>query len=326
MDVCYFGTPDYSRALLWELSKHHRIVCVISNPDSISDRSRKWKPSPVSELALEQGWKLLRPQKLKDPEFLEEFFSNKYDIGIVFSYGKILPKELLEIPKYGILNLHGSLLPDLRGASPLQTAIMKGYTKSGWTLQKVSEKMDEGDIVAQVAFEIQEEETTGELLQRVLPLGIELVLEVLGDLERYLLKSRKQDPSLATYCYKITDEVSRIDWKKSSQEIHNLIRALNPNPIAHTTLKKHDSQEIFPIKIYRSRWKMEPEIQRLLEPHSHDEEGKIVFLKYQKKNRIFVKTSDGWIEILELQYPNKKILNAHDFVNGKFIQEGEKFI
>lgn len=323
--ICYFGSPDFSRQLLEEISGYHEIVCVVSNPDSISDRSRIPKPTPVSSLAIEKGWKLLRPADVKDPEFILELQNLKPDAGVVFSYGKILPQELIEIPRYGMMNLHGSLLPDLRGASPLQTAIMKGYKKSGWTLQKVSQKMDAGDILAQVEFSIEEEETTGELLRRVLPLGIRLVLEVLNAPEDYLKKAKPQNEELATYCYKIHQENAEIQWNKHAGEIHNFVRALNPSPVAHTSLRKHNGEIIKPVKIYRTTLKFEEEIKTQL-LRLEKKEGEVHIIKQNKRNRLFAKARDSWLEILEIQYPAKKQLPAHDFINGKFLQEGDRFL
>ncbi len=324
MKIAYFGSPDFSAKLLEEISKHHTISCVVSNPDKISDRSRVPKPTPVSEHAMKNNWLLFRPEKLNDKKFLEEFSSIPIDIGVIFSYGKIIPQEVLNIPKNGFINLHGSLLPDLRGASPIQTAIIKGYKKSGWTVQLVSKEMDGGDILLQKEFEILENETMGEVLERVLPDGIEAVLSVLNNFDYYKFNSKKQNPELATYCYKINSEMSYINWKDSSLNIHNFVRALNPNPIAKTKLLNKEKNEIVhPIKIYRTQLLKDSDF---LNTYSYREIGEIQISKVNKKNYLFVKTKDNWIEILEIQYPNKKILFAHDFINGNFIQNGDIFI
>lgn len=320
MNIGYFGTPDYSAKLLREIHKKHKILCVISNPDTISDRTKKLKPSPVSEFALQNNISLFRPENLKDQKFLEEIkkISENIDLFLVFSYGKILPKEVIELPKFKTLNLHGSLLPDLRGASPLQTAILKGYKKSGWTLQKVSLKMDEGDILAQEEFDILPHETFGELLERVLPIGIQLTLKVLDNLEFYLQNAKEQDHTKATYCTKITLDKIYIDWFKAKEEIHNFIRALNPNPIAKTKLKKQD-QIIENIKIFKT----------LITEKSNYKELPIGYCKiekFDKKNHLYVKTNNSLLEILEIQFPNKKKINANDCINGNFIKEGDIFL
>lgn len=323
MEILYCGSPIYSRKLLEAIAEKHTIVCVVSNPDKVSDRTRKPKPTPVAEFALEKNIPLFRLENLKDTAFLDVLANNKIDVGIVFAYGKILPAEFFTKPKYGCLNLHGSLLPDLRGASPFQTAILKGYKKSGWTLQKVAKGLDEGDILAQVEFDIYENETTEELIERVLPLGIELVLKVLDNLEFYWNNAKKQQEEQATYCYKINPEMAWINWKESSLKIHNFIRALNPNPIAKTNLKK-DNKIISNIKIYRSNYHL-PEFFRKIQDNNK-ESGYIEVIKQNKKNHLFVKTLDDWLEILEIQYPNKKKLNSHDFINGNFVQTGDMFL
>jgi methionyl-tRNA formyltransferase len=325
VDIIYLGSPDYSKKLVEELSKKHKILSIISNPDKISDRSRKPKPTPVSEFAIENQIPLYRPDNLKENQFLNEIKKLSPDIGVVFSYGKILPESFYTIPKYGCINLHGSLLPDLRGPSPLQTSILKGYKKSGWTVQKISKGMDEGDILAQREFEIDPNETTGELLERVLPLGIKLVMEVLDNLLYYLENAKKQDSSKATYCYKIKQEDTIIDWRKDSVEIHNLVRALNPNPIAKTNLKKN-IEIVKNIKIYKTNFNVNEEWISYINPSKEIQPGMIFFIKQNKKNYLFVKTGNSWLEILEIQYPNKKKLNAHDFINGNFVQQGDMFI
>lgn len=318
MKIGYLGSPDYSLELLKEIYKYHKVEVIISNPDSISDRSKILKPTPVSEFALQNNIPLFRPTNLKEADFLKRIQEMNLDLFLVFSYGKILPKELIEIPKFKTINLHGSLLPDLRGASPLQTAILKGYTKSGWTLQKVSEKMDSGDILAQKEFDIDPQETYGELLSRVLPIGIQLTLEVLNNFEFYLKNAKTQDERMATYCKKITTEMSYINWNCKKEDIHNLVRALNPNPICKTKLKKKD-QSIEHIKIFRTK----------ISDFNHDlnlPPGYCLTSKINKKNHLYVKTQNSLLEILEIQFPNKKKLDANDCINGKFVKEGDKFL
>ncbi|MFN3603819.1 MAG: methionyl-tRNA formyltransferase [Leptonema sp. (in: bacteria)] len=318
MKIGYFGSPDYSLKLLEELYEFHQIQCVVSNPDSPSDRTKILKPTPVSEFAIKKKIPLFRPSQWKDQSLIEEIKKLSLDVFIIFSYGKIIPKEIIEIPKYQSLNLHGSLLPNLRGASPLQTAILYGYKTSGWTLQKVSPKMDEGDILAQKKFEIYPEETYGELLDRVLPLGIELTLEVLENLEFYLKNAKKQEEHQATYCKKITPEITRIHWNSTKEEIHNLVRALNPNPIAKSALKR-ENQIIENIKIYRTR------IHQFIK-NTEVPIGYCITERINKNNHLYVKTKNDFIEILELQFPNKKKIMAHDCINGNLVKEGDIFL
>lgn len=325
VNIAYFGTPEYSQRLLEKISQKHNIVCVISTPDKVSDRTRKLKPTPVSEYAIQNKWKLFRPENLKDHSFVEEFLILNIDIGVVFSYGKIIPEVIFKKPKYGCINLHGSLLPELRGASPIQTAIMKGYKRSGWTVQMVSKGLDEGDILDQIEFEIYDDETTKELFDRVLDKGIDLVLKVLEDLIFYLKNAKKQNPEKATYCGKIDQEMSFIHWNDSAFEIHNLVRALNPNPVARTILKKvQTNEEIINIKIYRTNYKIDPQLEKQLNQNLNP--GFVQLIKWNKLNRLFVKTKDHYLEVQKIQYPNKNPLLAHDFINGNFIQQGDYFI
>ncbi len=322
MKILYLGSPDYSTQMLEELSKDFPIAGVISNPPSLSDRSRELKPTPVAEFAIKNQIPLFTPENLKDVEFLKNIKSLNAEIFFVFSYGKILPKDFLDLALYPV-NLHGSLLPELRGASPLQTAIKMGYTKSGWTLQKISLKMDEGDILAQVEFSIEPDETFGELMKRILPLGIDLTKKVFKNLNSYWNGAKSQDYTKVTYCKKIDEQMEKIDWSLTKEEIHKLVKALNPNPIARTNLLKKNGKMIENIKIYRTQIpdkKLEAK-ERTVNSNEH-----ILILKQNKENMLFVKTKNSWIQILEIQYPNKKKLSAHDFINGKFIEKGDQFI
>ncbi|MBR30633.1 MAG: methionyl-tRNA formyltransferase [Spirochaetaceae bacterium] len=322
MKLGYMGTPEISAELLKALLEAgHKLEFVVSNPDRPKGRSGTPLPSAVSEVALENQLNLLRPEK--PGEILDQVNSIPVDAVIVFAYGSILPAGFLNLGRLGIFNLHGSLLPELRGASPIQSALLQGLNRTGWSFQFVSQKMDCGDVVAEASLEILPDETADELTERMVPAGIALVLNTLKDLENLASRARKQDESRATYCRKILPEHSYIDWSRPAQEIHNQIRGMNPRPVARTELEGR----LF--KIYRSRILDSAELAALENEKQlmARAPGDLLSFRLDGRPALLVTTGQNQIlQILSLQPQNKKQMDAASFLNGHKIQPGQRFV
>ena len=228
MNVVFMGTPDFARESLEKLyNEGHNIELVITNPDKPKGRGMKLCPSPVKEFAIEKGLNVSEPLKIR--ECTEKIKEIVPDVIVVVAYGKIIPNEIIEIPKFGTVNVHGSLLPKYRGAAPIQWAIINGEKKTGITTMFINEKMDEGDILLKQEVEIDEDETLGELWQRLSKVGAELLIDTLKQIELGTVKPVPQISSEASYAPMLTKEMSEINWNTmSALEIKNLIRGLNP--------------------------------------------------------------------------------------------------
>ncbi|HMU82876.1 MAG TPA: methionyl-tRNA formyltransferase [Leptospiraceae bacterium] len=298
MRIGYMGSPEISAAVLSALAREHEIACVISNPDKPRGRSGELQPTAVSAVALSHGWPLHRPVTLKDGGMEGVLQAHDLDLFFVFAYGRILPPSIFELPRHGSVNLHASILPEFRGASPIQASLLAGAKVTGWTLQKIAPDLDAGDILATREVNVDLQDRALELTQKLMPAGISLSLECLRNLEALLKSATPQDHARATFCKKITRESARIDWAASAFEIHNLVRAYFPSPVAWTTLGGKNA------KILRT---MPQEL--ALKSTSP---GQI----WQEKDRLFVCTGSGWIEILEVQLEGKKALPAADFLKG----------
>lgn len=308
MRIGYFGSPAISAELLQALQNHFEIVFIVSNPDKATGRSKKPVPTSVSEIAIESEIPLFRPQKLTEvADALEAF---KADVFMVFAYGKIIPESIFSIPEKGSFNLHASLLPDLRGASPVQTAILKGYSKTGWTFQKVAAGLDSGDILSQTEVDIEPEETSGELLNRMLPAGISLVKDTLENLAEKQARAVKQDDSRATHCSKITKESGLIDWSDRAIHIHNRVRAYLPSPGTFTYFEGKR------IKLLKTRVVERPKNQLRA-----GATGQLM----AEKNALYVFTGSGLLEIQRIQIEGKKPVSSSAFLNGHRIGENQFF-
>jgi len=322
MKLGYMGTPEISGELLKALIQDgYEIQYVVSNPDRPRGRSGTPQPSAVSTVALENDLTLFRPEK--PAEILDQLLSIQVDAVVVFAYGSILPAGFLKLGRLGIFNLHGSLLPELRGASPIQSAILQGMETTGWSFQFVSQKMDCGDLVAEKKLEIGPDETAQELTERMVPAGIELVLQTLPELKSLISGAKKQDESAATYCRKILPEQSYIDWSQPAQEIHNQIRGMNPRPVARTQL----DGKLF--KIYRSRLLESSELKTL-----QDEKqlmarapGDLLSFRLDGSPALLVITGENQVlQILSLQPQNKKQMDAVSFLNGHKVHPDQRFV
>lgn len=313
MKIGYYGSPEVSAQLLQRLiESEHEIVYVVSNPDKPAGRKGTPVPTPVSSLALSNKLKLYRPSSLKDSSQDLSFLKTPVDLGVVFAYGKILNQDVLNHPAHGMINLHGSLLPRLRGASPVQSAVLQGLKTSGWSVQIVELKMDTGPVLAQTETGIDPQETAGEFMERTLPQAIDLIMKVIDQMPDKLKEARLQNESEATYCTKIHTEDSMIRWDQNHLTIHNQIRGMNPAPGARTRL----NGQILKI------WKSIPvNSDEMPEPLP----GKLLVYKEGRRKRLFASAQDGWLELLELQPQNKKQMNASDYLNGAKITDESRF-
>ncbi len=309
MKIGFFGTPEIAAYCLKGLSEKHEIVFVVTGEDKEIGRNRKVKFNPVKALALEIGTEILQPQSLKNQDFFDSIKNTDVDIFVVVAYGKIIPKNIFEIPKFKTINLHPSKLPKYRGAAPIQTALIDGLTETGITVQLINEKMDAGDIVLQESIKLDSEMNSVDLYDVVLPMGVNMLTEALDLFESGDVCLVKQNEENVTFCSKINRDKAHIDWKKSAIEIHNLVRGLNPKPVAWSTFRDAN------IKIWKT-----------VIPNNIEELSLEigVVAKYQKK-RLLVGTGDGLLEILKIQPQTKKEMDAMAFINGSRLEVGEHF-
>ena len=301
------GTPDFAVGILDTIYKNnYDIVGVITAPDKPAGRGQKVSMSAVKEYALEKNLRLLQPTNLKSEEFLSELRSLEANLQVVVAF-RMLPEVVWKMPKLGTFNLHASLLPEYRGAAPINWAIINGETKTGVTSFFIDDKIDTGAMILSKETEIRANETAGELHDRLMHLGSETVLETLQLIEagKAITTLQENHPDVKT-AYKLNKENCKIDWSQSGKTIFNLIRGLSPYPAAWTYIK--DGENEWNVKIYLASF----------EQKAHSETiGKIT----TTKKEIFITTKDGLLKIESLQFPGKKRMLAHELLNGVKLSE-----
>jgi len=312
LKVVFFGTPDFARASLEAIhTSAHEVVGVVTVADKASGRGQKVHQSPVKTYAVEHGLPLFQPEKLRNEEFLSQIQSLNADIFVVVAF-RMMPKVLFSMPRLGTFNLHASLLPDYRGAAPINYAVINGETKSGVTTFFINEKIDEGNILLQAETEISPEDNAGTLHDRLMDIGAKLVVETLDGLAEGKLteipQNQKENPKTA---YKIFKEDTKIDWEKEVEVIHNFIRGMSPYPAAFTILEVGGEQKI--LKIFKGKF------QKIEHSKEH---GEIEISKNEFK--IYAKNGVYFPE--ELQLEGKKRMNLKDFLNGFHSFDGLKLI
>jgi methionyl-tRNA formyltransferase len=239
--VLFWGTPEFAAPSLRGLiGEGFEVVGVVTQPDKPQGRSREIIPSPVKQIATEEEIPVFQPKNARDPELLEKLKGINPDISIVVAYGHILPQAIIDLPRLGTLNIHASLLPELRGAGPIQAAIRQGLNETGVSLMRVVPALDAGPVILQKETEIFDDETFGELQMRLAELGALTLIEALTLISLGKVKEKAQDDSRATYAPKVTRNSSRIDWSQSALEISRLIRSSDPKPGAFTKTPKGD--------------------------------------------------------------------------------------
>lgn len=309
LNIIYMGTPDFSVSALDELNKNYNILAVVTQPDKEVGRKRQLKASPVKEYAINNNIKVFQPSKIRVD--YKDILSLNPDIIITCAYGQIIPKEVLDYPKYGCVNIHASLLPKLRGGAPIHKAIINGYDETGVTIMYMDEKMDSGDIIYQEKVKIEENDNAGTLFDKLSVLGSKMIIKVLPDIINGTNKRIKQNENEVTYAYNITREEEHILFNKSTRDVYNHIRGLYPWPVGYTTL---DDKKV---KIYSSK---------IGTSTKYGETGEIINIY---NDAIGVKTLDGEILITELQFEGKKRVFVKDYLNGLHDKKsiiGKKFI
>lgn len=320
------GTPDFALESLKALYEaKYDIIGVVTNIDKPKGRGMKMVASPVKEYAIEKNLQVYQPIKVRNnPEFLEEVRKLNPDLICVVAYGKILPQELLDIPKYGCVNVHGSLLPEYRGAAPIQWAVLNGDKKTGVTTMFMNAGMDTGDMILKEEVEIGEDETTGELWDRLKTIGANLLIKTVKEIENGTATRTKQ-PEEGTMAPMLSKEMAKIDWEnKTANDIKNLVRGLNPIMGAYTFL---DGKKI-------KFWKVQTLTKNeLLEKFQELEEYKYHLNKMQAgtvlfsddKKGLFIKANDGILQVLEIQGENSKRMAVGDFLRGNPVGVGNMF-
>lgn len=302
LKIVFMGTPDFAVGILDTIyQKNYEIVGVITAPDKPAGRGQKVSTSAVKEYALEKNLRLLQPTNLKSEDFLAELKSLEANLQVVVAF-RMLPEVVWKMPKLGTFNLHASLLPEYRGAAPINWAIINGENKTGVTSFFIDDKIDTGAMILSKATKIGANETAGELHDRLMHLGSETVLETLQLIEagKAITTLQENNPDVKT-AYKLNKENCKIDWSQSGQTIFNLIRGLSPYPATWTFIK--DGENEWNVKIYLASFE---------EKTHSDAIGKIT----TTKKEIFISTKDGILKIASLQFPGKKRMLAHELLNG----------
>lgn len=324
MKILFMGTPDFARESLEKLYNAGYEICgIVTVPDRPSGRGMKLIPSPVKEYALEKKIKIFQPEKItNNTEFKEEIKALKPDLVCVVSYGVILPKSFLKIPPLGCVNVHPSMLPKYRGSAPIQWAILNGDKTTGVTIMYLNEQMDAGDIISQKEVNIGEDETTGELWNRLSTIGSNLLLESVKEIENGTV-TRTHQPEEFTIAPMLDKEMSKIDWKeKESYQIKNLVRGLNPIMGTYSFLNGKK------VKFWRVQNLSKEEFNNISQKIEHleyenSDEGTVIMVN--EKKGLYIKAKGGIISVLEIQGENAKRMNIGDFLRGNKITLGERF-
>ena len=305
MRIVFMGTPDFAVPTLNKLyESEHEIAAVFTQPDKPKGRGYKLAPPPVKVLALEHGTPVYQPESLKkQPEMWDVLKEIAPDVIVVAAYGKILPKQVLDIPKYHCVNVHGSLLPKYRGAAPIQWSVLNGDDETGITTMLMGEGLDTGDILLQRSTPIGENETAAELFDRLAEIGADLLIETLEKLEKGEITPVKQDEELATYASILTKDMCMIDFNKPVKEVHKKICGLSDWPCAVTTL---DGKRL---KVFRS--------QIVKDKTPGHQAGTVVDTK-----QFCVCCADGVIKLTEVQAEGSKRMRSEDYLRGKPITPG----
>lgn len=305
MKVIFMGTPDFSTGVLESIiAAGHEVTAVVTQPDKPKGRGHEMQFTPVKETALKYDLPVLQPAKIRDPEVVEQLREIPADICVVVAFGQIIPKSILEMKQYGCINVHASLLPDYRGAAPIQWAILDGLEETGVTIQQMDEGIDTGDILGIRVVPIDKKETGGSLFDKLSIEGAKLCVETMERMEKGEVTPQKQGTPNRDYAKMITKELGRIDFSRPAVEIERLIRGLNPWPSAYTKLGKKT------LKIWDAD---------VLEEEYEGAFGEIIKVS---KEEIYVKTGKGTLSLRELQLEGKKRMPADAFLRGCQLENG----
>lgn len=304
MKVVYMGTPDFSVGPLEAMIQAgHEVTAVVTQPDRAKGRSDKLIPSPVKECALKYNIPVMTPEKIKAKEAVEELRKYEADIFVVAAFGQILSEEILNMPKYGCINIHASLLPKYRGAAPIQWSIIDGEKETGITIMQMDKGLDTGDILFQKIVKIEDDDTGESLFDKLAVTGSEFLVEVLPKIEANDVHPIKQDEEKSTYAKMLSKSVGEIDWTKSADSIEHLVRGLNSWPSAYTKLNGKQ------LKVWKSE----------VVKGVTGAPGSVVEVR---KDAIVVATSEDGLAITELQLEGKKRMATKDFLVGRAVEIG----
>lgn len=326
LKIVFMGTPDFAQESLKAIyDAGYDIAAVVTNIDKPQGRGMKMSISPVKEFAEEKSLKIYQPVKVRNnPEFIEELTKINPDVICVVAYGKILPKELLDIPKLGCINVHGSLLPKYRGAAPIQWSVLNGDKTTGITTMHMDVGMDTGDMILKREVEIGEDETTGELWEKLSKVGAELLVETLKEIENGTAPREKQGEDF-TLAPMLNKEIAKIQWdNKKTIEIKNLVRGLNPIMGAYSFLngkkiKFWKVQNISELELENEF----PELKEYSYKMKNIEAGTVLFS--DNKKGLYIKAIDGIIKVIEIQGENSRKMSVNDFLRGNKIEVGSIF-
>lgn len=307
MRIVFMGTPDFAVGSLKALTESgkHEIVGVVTQPDRPKGRGRQMLMTPVKEYALAKGYTVYQPQRVKTPEFIQVLRDLRPELIVVAAFGQLLSQEILDLPAYGCINVHASLLPKYRGAAPIHYAILQGEKESGVTIMQMDIGMDTGDMLDKVNVLISDEMTMGELHDELREKGAQLLLKTIDGIAEGTVQRRKQDNELATYASLLQRSMEKIDWQQDAVKIHNLIRGFNPYPGAFTTLPDGKN-----LKIWASR----------VTDAADAAAGTVTAVG---KKSFVVACGNGALEILEVQPASKKRMSAQVFCNGRGVHAGD---
>ncbi|HUP88155.1 MAG TPA: methionyl-tRNA formyltransferase [Longimicrobiales bacterium] len=312
MRILFWGTPDYAvpslRALLGE---GHDVVAVVTQPDRPAGRGREVRQPPVKTVALSELLDVFQPERAKDPAFISKVRALQPDISVVIAYGQILPKEVLDLPKFGSINAHASLLPALRGAAPINWAIVRGYETTGVTIMRMAEKMDAGPIIYQAEEPIDPDEAASDLWTRLSETSAESLIEALALIETGTFEETPQDESRVTFAPRISRADARIDFTKPAADVANLIRGMDEIPGAWTT---HSDVEY---KLYRPQ---------VLEDETSEQPGTIIEISSSDPTRgMVVGCGGGAVAIREIKPQGKRRMTVADWSHGSGLAVGSVF-
>ena len=305
MRVIFMGTPDFSVPTLEEIIKAgHEVVLVVSQPDKAVGRSKALKYTPVKECALAHGIEVYQPEKIRAEECVEYLKSYNADIIIVEAFGQIVTKEILDMPRYGCVNVHASLLPKYRGAAPIQWTVINGDKITGVTTMRMDEGIDTGDMIMKQEVVVDEEETGGSLFDKLAQTGAKLCVKTMEAIENGTAVCTPQDNSQATHTGKIKKELGSIDWSADAEVIERLIRGLNPWPSAYTRLEDKN------LKIWKAK------------VVSHEVTAAPGCILKAEKDELKIQAGNGVLALLEVQLEGKKRMTTDAFLRGYHISEG----
>ena len=305
MKIIFMGTPDFAAASLEALiDSRHEIQAVVTQPDKPKGRKGELTPSPVKVIAKREGIKVYQPLKVRDEEFVKTLRAYNPDVMVVVAFGQIIPLSILKMPKFGCVNIHGSLLPKYRGAAPIQWAVLDGEKETGITTILMDEGIDTGDILLKKTIKIDTDETSGSLFDKLMALGAKTILETLDELEKGSLTPIKQGESPTAYAKMLTKAMGLIDFTKSAKELDCFVRGMDPWPSAYTLLSGKT------LKL----WKV-----RVVE--GGGKAGSVIEIG---KESFTVACGEGAIEVLEVQLEGKKRMSAGDFLKGSTLNIGQE--